>query len=210
MPRLQSDLYSRLIGWLRIILPVISLAILSSLFLFSRSRDPGEGIKLLKGDLADHAKTERIMHPRYAGMTRSGAAISFSADYATPRDTGGPVFDSENLNGEIELPDGRKISILAAEGTIDALESQAELRKDIHLETSDGYKAKAENLLIAAGKELEIRSETPITASGPNMSIEAGGLSLTAAADLGDGTARDYHIVFNNGVKLLYTPKETQ
>jgi lipopolysaccharide export system protein LptC len=90
--------HSRIVAWTKIVLPLAALAILSSLFLFSKTNDPGKGVRLFDGDLAEFASKERITGPRFAGMTPSGVAIQISAREASPRSTGGPAFDAFDLN----------------------------------------------------------------------------------------------------------------
>jgi lipopolysaccharide export system protein LptC len=197
--------HSRLVAWTKIILPLAALSILSSLFLFSKSNDPGKGVRLFDGDLAEFASKERITSPRFAGMTASGVAIQISANEASPRSTGGPAFDATDLKANIEMPDGSFVNVVAARGSIDSLNMMSELTGGITLETSDGYVAKTFGLEFALGK-LDIKSQGEITATGPIGTVSAGQMELRLSAPVTKDMPASYDLVFKNGIKLIYTP----
>ena len=68
----QGNLHSRIVMILKVTLPLVALAILSSLFLFSREIDPEDAIPYADVEIAD-----RPAQPRMTGAGRS--AISTSA-----------------------------------------------------------------------------------------------------------------------------------
>jgi len=195
--------HTRLVAWARIVLPLASIAILSSLFLFSKSHDPMRGVRMFEGDLAAFAERERITAPRFAGMTTEGIAIQLSAREAGPRPGQGPVFDALEIEARVDLPDGNSIDVIANRGTIDALEQMAELTEEITLETSRGFTARTFGLSFALDR-LDIRSQGAISGSGPLGELSAGAMRLfrdTGAESSG------YLLVFKGGVKLVYRPK---
>lgn len=65
-----TDGHSRLVGWLKVALPLFALAILSSLFLVARGIDPDGALTLSEADLADRLREPRITAPAYAGPRR--------------------------------------------------------------------------------------------------------------------------------------------
>lgn len=201
----SSNFYSRFVSWAKIILPLIALAILSSLFLFSKSIDPSLGVRLLEGDLQDFAKKERITKPRFAGMTPSGIAIELSAVEASPRLIGGPAFDAVDLSTNIEMPDGATIDIVAKRGTVDSTTNLAELTDGIILTTSYGYVAKTHGLTFSLDK-VEIHSQGEITATGPIGDVTAGELHLQLEETKNPDDKPGYLLIFKNGVKLIYKP----
>lgn len=198
-----DNAHIRLVAWARIVLPLASIAILSSLFLFSKSHDPMRGVRMFEGDLAAFAERERITAPRFAGMTPNGIAIQLSAREAGPRPGQGPVFDALDIEARIDLPDGASIDVIARRGTIDALEQEAELTEDITLETSRGFFARTFGLSFALDR-LDIRSQGEITGRGPLGELRAGGMRLF---DETTGAPSGYSLVFIDGVKLVYRPK---
>jgi len=197
--------YSRFVVWAKIILPLIGLAILSSLFLFSRSYETGNPAGLFDGDIADFANKERISGPRFAGSTQSGAAIQLSADEASPSVSTPGAFDAHRLTAEIEFPDGQALGVTAESGFVDSINKTAVLSGGIVLTTSYGYVAKSDGMTFALDR-LDIRSKGEITATGPLGMITAGQLIMRQ-----DGTnpvdgSPEYVLIFKNRVKLIYKP----
>jgi len=192
--------------WSKIILPLLALAILSSLFLFSKSYDPGDGIRLLQRNLAEFALKERITSPEFAGMTPDGVAIQISAKEASPRITGGPAFDATDLTARIEMPDGAIIDVIASIGSIDSLAKTAELSGGINLKSSLGMTAQTEGLFFKLDK-LDIQSQGEVTAQGALGTIHAGELHLTLEEPENPEDEPGYVLSFKNGVKLVYTPE---
>lgn len=191
---------------MKIILPMGGLAILSSLFLFSKSHQPGEVIPGFEGGFSEIAGKERLSGPKFAGMTDSGIAIQLSAAQASPRIAGGAIFDATDLAAEVETRNGDKIEISAGEGMIDSANMLASLKGGIRIDTSLGYTIETEGLTIALDK-MEIRSLGRITAEGPLGTITAGELFL-GEEHSGDGTEKGgYLLVFKGGAKLVYIPR---
>lgn len=201
----RDNLYSRFVAAAKIVLPLMALAILSSLFLFSKSHDPSEGVRLLDSDLVDYAQKERITAPRFAGLTPSGVAIQLEAREASPRPGGGPSFDAFDLLAKIEVPDGGVINVTAGSGSIDSLAMMAELSGAIVLDTSYGFIAETHGLTFALDR-LDIRSQGRITGRGPLGQLEAGEMHVHLA-ETGDGDEdAGYVLDFKRGVKLVYKP----
>ncbi len=200
-----ENLYSRFVAWAKIILPLAGLAILSSLFLFSKTRDIGQGVRLINGTQAEFGSKEQITGPRVAGMTPSGAAIVLSAKEASPRANG--AFDATRLSAHIELPNGGTIQVHAKAGMVDSLRRIAVLSGGITLATSGGYTVKTRGMRFVLDK-VDVQSDGKIIATGPLGTITAGNLHLTAEpADKGKKT-KGYLLVFKQGVKLVYNPNK--
>ncbi len=197
--------HSRLVAWSKIILPLAALAILSSLFLFAKSKDPERGLRLFNGDLAKFASKERITGPRFAGMTPSGVAIRISASEASPRGVGELIFDATDLKANIEMPDGSFVDVVAVRGLIDSTNMMSELTGGITLETSGGYVAKTFGLTFSLDR-LDIQSQGGISATGPIGKVSAGSMVLRLADPVNKGDPASYDLVFKNGIKLIYTP----
>lgn len=202
-----DNFYSRFVVWAKIVLPLLALAILSSLFLFSKSHKPDSGVRLFSGNLSKFASKERITGPKFAGMTPSGIAIELSAKEGSPSITGGPGFNATGLKARIEMPDGARINVVAARGSIDSATMSAKLTGGIKLTTSSGYVARTKGLSFALNT-VDIQSEGEITATGPLGVIRAGSLRLSLNSPNHTKAARNYVLVFKNGVKMIYNPNK--
>nr|WP_232014486.1 hypothetical protein [Cereibacter sphaeroides] len=83
-PPRPDNLHSRLVSWLKVVLPLAALAILSTLFLVARTINPDDAIPYADVDVADRVREPRITAPTWAGITSDGAALSVEAAAARP------------------------------------------------------------------------------------------------------------------------------
>jgi lipopolysaccharide export system protein LptC len=196
LPR-RMDRYSRLVAWLKIVLPLIALAILSTLFLVSRTIDPSQTIPYANVDVRELAREQRVGAPSYQGMTSAGAAVSFEAESVK---LGGEGARAEAPRARIEFPGGRTVTVSATGGLYDGTAATARLVGQAILASSDGYRVETEAVradLASGGMETlgEVRGVAPygeLTAGKARLVLEP------------DGT---YLLSFEAGVKLIYRPE---
>jgi len=199
----HNNTYSRVVAWLKVLLPVIALALLSTMFLISRSIDPTRAIPFAKVDVEGLANDQRISGPNYSGVTQDGAAITFSAKTARPTLGDPNRFTASELLARIETPDGASLDIQAASAIFDGTANQITLSGGVLLETSTNYTIKGEGLVAALNTTM-VETDGKVVAQGPLGSIEAG----QAALSRGPEEAAPYLLVFKSGVKLIYVPNE--
>lgn len=196
-----NDAYSRLVAWLKILLPIAALAILSTLFLLSRSIDPMQAVPHADVDIADLMREPRITAPNYAGVTGDGTAIRISAETARPDPAHPARVAASVLKAEVETPDGVATRISADHGAIDGDAGLATLRGSVLVTNALGYRVTTASLSIALD-QTGLHAEDGIIADGPFGRITAGQMALTRAP------GGSYVLVFNGGVKLLYDPAQ--
>jgi len=196
-----DNAYSRFIAAAKIVLPLAALALLSTLFLFSRNTDPNRAIPYAQVDVERLAREQRISAPHYTGVTRDGTAISVSARQATPRDGAPDEATATGLLARLDFAGGTHADIAAAEGRIDTGESLATLAGGVTIDTSDGYHVETQRLRTALDRT-SVVTEAPISADSPMGELSAGRMELT---DNG-GENGGYVLVFKEGVKLIYQP----
>ena len=200
-----EDAYSRLISWLKVTLPLVALAILSTLFLVSRAIDPNQPIRFADVDVEELAREQIIGGPTFSGVTIDGAAITVSATSAIPGLDGSEGITAKDLRALIVTSDGITIKITARFGKIDSVLRTAELVDDVVLETSTGYLIQTGRIVTSLSRT-EISSSGKITAIGPLGKITAGQMVLQQKID--HDSKSTYELVFKNGVKLIYDPKQ--
>ncbi|WP_240335614.1 hypothetical protein [Pseudotabrizicola algicola] len=197
----QSDFHSRLIGWLKILLPLVALGILSTLFLVARTIDPDNAIPYADVDVEDRLREPRMTAPNYAGLTADGAALTIRADEARPASDSGTRASALALSGVLETPDGGRTELLAGAGQIDPGARRILLTDGVTIRSSTGWQVQGENL-TAAMDTTDIEMPDAVTATGPAGVVTADSLRLTQAGDGEDS----YLLVFNGAVKLVYAP----
>jgi lipopolysaccharide export system protein LptC len=182
---------------LKVTLPLVALAILSSLFLFSREIDPEDAIPYADVEIADRLAQPRMTGAGFSTVTSDGATLTLSADEATPSEGGGRV---TGLKGELSTADGFRAEISAGSGQLDNNAGTVVLDAGVRLATSTGYEVTTDRLTLGTDRSF-MESGSAVLATAPIGQLEAGGLRMDVT---GDG--KTHLLVFNKGVRLIYQP----
>lgn len=196
----RVDRHTRLVGWLKVALPLTALAILSTLFLVARRIDPEAALPYAEVDVEDLAREPRMTAPTYAGTTEDGAALTLSASEARPEAEGAPA-KAAGLRLELATPDGGRTELLAAEAVMDDATRQVLMSGGVTLTTSSGYRLEAAEVAAKLDRT-GLESRVPVVATGPAGEIRADGMSLRQD----NLTPGAYVLVFKGSVRLVYQP----
>jgi lipopolysaccharide export system protein LptC len=199
----RADFHSRMVGWLKVGLPLVALAILSTLFLLADRIDPDAAIPYAEVDVEDLARDPRMSAPTYAGTTSDGAGITISAKEARPA-ADGQNAAADGFTALIETPDGGSIDIAAARVELNEAERKITLDGGVTLTTSAGYAIRTEGLSARLDRT-GMESTAPVQVTSPMGRLDAAGFTLQQ--DANDPTA--YLLIFNGGVKLVYQPGQS-
>jgi lipopolysaccharide export system protein LptC len=197
--RLASDnLHSRVVAILKLVLPLLALAILSSLFLFSRPIDPEDAIPYADVEIAERLAQPRMTGAGFSTVTSDGATLTLSAERATPQTGGAEV---AGLTGTLAGADGSVTEISAKSGQLDRAAATMVLGDGVRVTTSTGYALQTESLTMGTDRSY-LQSGGPVTATAPMGDLTAGAMRL-------DRTSADapYLLVFNKHVRLIYQPQ---
>ena len=191
---------TRIVGLLRIALPLVALALLSSLFLLSRTVDPDDALPYATVDVSERARDQQLTRPRFAGVTRGGAAYKLTSDAARPDPAvAGRLSADRTLLVLDSGPGGR--SAARADGAVFETERRrVTLEGAVSVGTSTGYDLRTERLVGSLGR-LDVRSPGRVEGDGPLGTLRAGAMRLTE--DAGTGAQR---LLFTGGVEVLYRP----
>lgn len=196
---MQDATYSRLISWLKIILPLLALALLSTLFLVARTVDPAQTLPFADVDVEELAREQRVGKPNYSGVTDDGAAISISADHAKPDAQRDGAMTGADARAVLELENGETVHVSAGAIDLDNPAGLARLFNDVQLQTSDGYRLDTDELQISLDRT-RLGSETLTRVDGPAGQITADTFALTRE----NPKNGNYLLVFKGNVKLIY------
>ncbi|MCB2115557.1 MAG: hypothetical protein KDE00_04470 [Rhodobacteraceae bacterium] len=194
----RDNLHSRVVFWLKIVLPLTALAILSTLFLFSRRIDTELALPYAEVDVEDLARDQRLTAPEFSGVTADGAAVTVLAAVARPGEAGASATD---LAARYVTPDGLRIDLSAASGRLDSAANRLDLDGTVRIATSSGYRIEAPGLTSALDRT-DISSSGRIRADAPFGRIDAGNMTIGQ----NDDTEGGYVMLFSGGVKLVYLP----
>lgn len=195
-----DNLHSRLVGLLKVVLPLAALAMLSTLFLVSQGVDPQDAIPYAEVDVEDRLRAPRVTDAAYAGMTEDGAALTVQAADARPgvagTENGG---QATQVTGRIETPDGGVTDLVAGAARMDGAAGKVVLSGGVVLTSSTGYIVDMAGVSMATDRTA-LDSDGAVTATGPLGTLHAGSLHVGPS-----GTG--YVVVFKDGVKLVYDPQ---
>lgn len=203
-----SDRRARIVGWLKLVLPMAAIGLLSTLFLVSNRVDPSRALPFARVDVEALAREPRIDMPRYAGMTEDGAALSVTARDVRSDPLGERRLTARDLVALVETPDGQTNEVTADIGEIDREEDALRLAGNVRMTTAAGYVVATE-ALFARLDRTHMESPGPVTTQIPGGSLDAGAMRLTldpAGGLPATPEAGSYVLVFSDGVRMLYTP----
>lgn len=194
------DRHTRVVGWLKVALPLMALAILATLFLLGDRIDPGASLPYAEVDLEARAREPRMTAPSYAGMTSDGASLTLTAREARPS-ADGPA-KAQDLLLELATPDGNTTTVRAATAVMDQTARQLLLSGGVTVMTGTGYKLETAEVVAELDRS-GLESLGEVTATGPAGDIRADGMTLRQD----NLTPGAYVLVFKGSVRLVYRPQ---
>lgn len=197
----HDDFHSRLVTWLKIVLPLLALAILSTLFLFSRRIGTDGDLPYAKVDLEELARDQRLTAPEFTGVTRDGAAVTIRAREARPS-AGGQDATIDQVAARYATGAGFTVDLRAETGSLTPDGTLMTLERGVEVVTSTGYRLTATDLAAMLDRTV-LETANPVTTEAPFGTLTSGGMRL----EPDPAAAKSYVLVFNGGVRLLYQPE---
>jgi len=189
--------YSRFVAWMKILLPLAALALLSTMFLFARGTTPGPEIPF--AELQDLASDPRMSNPSFAGIAPDGSVVTVTARSIRPQAGQDQAWVIDSLRAVIADTEGRGLVMTAAEGLLDAQARAITLTGLARLTTSTGFAMETRGLHLAYDTGT-IQTDSALEIRAPFGDLVAGGMTY------GPGATGKPQVVFIGGVRLLYQP----
>ncbi len=187
--------HSRRIRFLKLILPTVALAILSSLFLFSRSITMDGALPFGEVDIKDRLREPKMTNVRIATTASNGAAIDMTATTVIPKGASRTI--AEIATGQITSLSGDVTTVTATKLNYNDGAEKASLLGGVQI-ASGGYKMTTQALDVDIASATAT-SQSEVQAKGPLGELTAGRMSVQHIEG-------KFLIVFNSGVRLLYRP----
>jgi lipopolysaccharide export system protein LptC len=195
-----TNAYSRMVGALKVVLPLVALGLLSTLFLLSEPPDPERALPFAEVDVAQLAREQRLSAPHFAGVLNTGRQITLTADAAVPDFETTDVIVTDNVTGQIAMEGDGMLLIDARAGRIDVSRRVADLSGDVVAEVSEGYTLFSDAVALRLA-EFGMTSPGATEIVGPGLTLAAGSMAL----DGRDGAAV---VRFDGGVRVVFEPAE--
>lgn len=194
------DGHSKAVGWLKVILPIASLAILSTLFLIARGTQV-EQAEVPHSPAPPGGGVETVSGPAYSGVAADGSVVSITASAAWPRADGSGYFDSTNVDATFEMTSGNVATVSAAEGSLDPSGNILGLRGNVVVKTTSGWTMQGEEL-DAWLDQSRLESSKDVHTIGPFGELDSGNMLIFQD----NGPKSAYLMEFDGGVHLVYHP----
>jgi lipopolysaccharide export system protein LptC len=197
------DRYSRMVTFLKVILPLAALALLSTLFLISRGVNTEATIPFADHEIEERMRGQQITAPYFSGTTSQGDEITVTASIARP---GGPTSPAiaTDLVAVISTADGGRMTLSSDSGAVQLESDMASFSGNVEITSAAGLQVTTD-LLNATLSGLSADSPGPVRATGPIGALNAGTMQLQTKTQGGP-----LHMLFNNGVKLVYDPRKSE
>lgn len=202
--QLDGDLYSRVIAWMKILLPLAALGLLSTLFLISRTVDPTQQVIVDEIDLEQRAHEQGVTNPSFAGVTGGGDEVMFQAERARPDLSNPERLIADTVMARFRLTEGTIVDITSEHADMHQSNFTASLDGNVTVTTSNGYLIHTDRI-DARYDYLHAETPGPVEGSGPPGEITAGKMRLVSNEETGIA-----ELVFTDGVKLIYKPNSSK
>ena len=193
------DSYSALVVWLKTLLPIMALGMLSTIFLFSGKVDVTQSLPYAKLNIAEIIREQRITKPYFAGVSNNGTEITLSAAYASSNTQNADILNITELSIVLTSQNTREIQINAGLGTLNSTTHKAVVSQDVHVSMVPDFWLKTNSLTFdlkqaVATADNGFQGVTPLGSIGSDKMI----IKMITG---------DQQIIFTNGVRLIYYPE---
>ena len=194
-----DDGYSALVAWLKTLLPIVALGLLSTIFLFSGRVDVTQSLPYTEHNIAEIVREQRITRPYFTGIASNGTEIALSAAYASPQIENAHILEITDLSVVLRSTSDRMVQVTAGRGALDSATQTAQISTNVHIAALPDFWVTTQALDMNLNQGV-------VSAKGGFQGVTSLG-AITAGEMHLQMTADDQQIVFLNSVRLVYSPK---
>lgn len=196
----ETDRYSKAISWLKVVLPIVGLGILSTLFLVAREARIDQR-RLPPEAVAPDGGFETASMLDYSGITGDGSAVSIVADRAWPAADGSGRLEGSGIVARFDLRGDETAEVRAESGSLRPEGDILALRGDVVVTTDSGWIMESD-ALDASLDWTRLTSPVAVRTQGPMGTLTADQMVI----DRGRGAEGSYLMEFDGDVHLVYRP----
>lgn len=178
-----KNVYSRVVFWLKIILPAMAVALLLMIMVWPKVDSDSSHFHLEPQNVAKEAPTSSvIVGPRYVGSTGNGVTYSIRADAAAPAPSDPNAINLQKLQIDLSLQNMDTVHLNADRATYWRDRNGMTAHGNIYVQTAEDQEIFTETAYADFAKGI-IWGEAPISGRSPNGQFTAQGFE--AAPDSG-------------------------
>jgi lipopolysaccharide export system protein LptC len=193
--------YSTFVSWVKIVLPLLALALLSSLVLFSRKVDPGAAIPFAQVDVDTLLREQGMRKPVFASVTSTGTSLSMNAVKIRNLPNGSDGALAEDVILDMAHPDGRMDQAKARQSQLLSDQNLLILIGDVDIFLDATHEMHTAQLEIFTEGDAAFAPGT-VDMTGPKYDLTAGDMRYHTDPQTGERI-----VLFQNGVHLIYRPQ---
>ena len=191
-----DDSYSAFVAWVKTLLPIAALGMLSTIFLFSGKVDVTKSLPYAELNVAEIVREQRITKPYFTTIAENGTEVALSAAYASADPNIIDIYNVSEPSILLKLKTGRSTQITAGFGKMNLTTQKAIVSHGVNVTAAPGFWIKT-NTLDIDFEQATVRSMGLFEGVTPIGALKAGKMFMQLVAD-------DRQIVFTNGIQLLY------
>jgi len=201
--------YTRFIQLVKVIMPLVAIALLSTVFLFTKNKTLEGGFEFAKADFLALESGMQVTKPRISGSNKQGDTFYFSASVLVPDAPKPEKLTAQNLSGEIRFLDGVTLDLSARAAEMNITDHTIQLSGEALVVFSNGLRATTDHVFADLDNG-SLTTDGDVRAVGEMGVIEAGNLRIETIR-MEDSEKR--MIWFENNVKVVLnmaTPEQNK
>lgn len=188
--------YRNVVHALKIALPLLALALVIIMGVYSVLFHPGGTMAIFSGDSAEQGQIV-MKSPRFIGTDKDNQPFEILASAARQHTDDRAVYELDDVNAKLQLNKGPELRLIARKGVVDTSNQLLQLTGPIALSSSDGYLVHTDEAHADLKNGL-LTGQRPIEASGSFGTIRADGFSANKT---------DQTINFIGNVRVHFEPQ---
>jgi lipopolysaccharide export system protein LptC len=169
-----NPVYSKVIRWMRLALPLTALAIAAVVFSWSGPRESLLS-RTMPAEIRKTIGKNELVSPRFENTDAENRPYTLTADRAVQDEADGNVVILEKPKGDMQLENNHWVAMEATEGAFQQNERKLLLRGNVRLFHDGGYQLETPELHIDIAGNTAM-SEKDVHGQGPEGTLEAKGL----------------------------------
>ena len=195
-----ANTYSTIVAWLKVALPLAALALLSTLFLLSRTPDPDAALPYTDLDVEQLLREQRLSRPRFAGTLDDGREVTLVGDTAASAVDDPNTIAMTAVESRVILSEESELLLTADQGDFFMGQQLIVLEGSVHALTTQGYQMDTGQATFAMDT-LHLVAPGAVVLTAPGLLIEACAMEMI-------GPEGAVFLSFTGGVRLLYEPED--